>query len=276
MNSILRNNSVIHALLLVFAGMAALVLGDMLVSSLAGTANGPLYRSVLRFMIGAATLAFLIRAGWGKASGVTRLTTTGKRWWWIAFLPLSFFLLANLAGVDWSSLRVTPGSLLAWIGTNVSIGFVEESLYRGLLLFILLRAWGRTRSGLMAACVVQALLFGSLHVLNLLGGAPLIPTIFNAVFATIVGMAFGAAYAYSGSLWTCIVLHAAIDMAGSMKEAFGTVEHVAKTAEHVAKESQSLSVFIPSLVVIVFVSLLPSVWFAYRSDLHQENDSTTA
>ncbi len=95
------------------------------------------------------------------------------------------------------------------------------------------------------------------------------PTIFNSVFATIVGLAFGAAYAYSGSLWTCIVLHAAIDMAGSMKEAFGTLEHV-------PKEGQSLSVFIPSLVVVVFVSLLPSVWFAYRSDLHQENASTTA
>ncbi len=89
---------VIRALLLVFAGMAVLVLADMLVSSLADTANGPLYRSVLRFMIGTAALAFLIRTGCGKATGVTRLTTTGKRWWWIAFLPLSFFLLANLAG----------------------------------------------------------------------------------------------------------------------------------------------------------------------------------
>ncbi len=268
MDARMCKKSVIHTLLLVFAGMAALVLGDMLVSSLAGTANGPLYRSVLRFMIGTATLIYLIRAGWGKASGVTRLTTTGKRWWWVAFLPLSFFLLANLAGVDWSSIRVTPGPFLAWIGTNASIGFVEESLYRGLLLFILLKVWGRTRSGLMAACVVQALLFGSLHVLNLLGGAPLMPTVFNAVFATIVGMAFGAAYAYSGSLWTCIVLHAAIDMAGSLEEAFGAVDHV-------AKEGQSLSVFIPSLVVLVFVSLLPSVWFAYRSDLHEGTTATT-
>lgn len=248
--------------------MVVLVLGDMLVSGLASTETGPLLRSMLRLMIGMAILVFQIRAGWGREAGVTRLATTGKKRWWIAFLPLSFFLLANLNNLDGASLHITPASLVGWIATNASIGFVEETLFRGFLLFILLNVWGKTRRGLIAACVVQALFFGSFHVLNLLSGAPLIPVLFNAVFATIVGVAFGAAYAYSGSLWTCVVLHSAIDMAGSANEAFGSVEQV-------AEKSFSLSVFIPSLVVVVFVSLIPSLWFAYRSELRSETKLNT-
>ena len=69
-------------------------------------------------------------------------------------------------------------------------------------------------------------------------------------------------YAYSGSLWTCIFLHTAIDMAGSANDALGVMDQV-------KEQSVSMSSFIPSMVVVIIFSLLPAFWFAYRSELRQ-------
>ena len=264
----IHTHPVRSAVLLVFAGMTLLVLGDMAVSSLADASSASLYRSLLRFSLGAAILVSLTRAGWGREAGVTQLAPTGKKAWGIAFLPLSFYLVANVSGLD-GSLHMTPGAFLDWVSMNLAVGLVEEALYRGFALFILLKAWGSTRRGLVLACIVQALLFGPFHLLNLLSGESLGAVLPNAVFATIVGVAFGAAYAYSGSLWTCVVLHALIDMAGSANEAMGIVEHV-------PEKSFSLSTFLPSLLVLVVVSLLPSLWFAYRSDLRPRTSAAAS
>ena len=153
------------------------------------------------------------------------------------------------------------GSLQSQSFSSVRDSLEElASLFSLFALFILLEAWGKTRRGLVAACVVHALLFGPMHLLNVLSGEPLLLVLSNSVFATIVGVAFGAAYAYSGSLWTGVVLHGLIDMAANANEALGGVERVAET-------HFSLSSFIPSLLVVVLFSLLPSLWFLYKADL---------
>ena len=250
------------ALLLVLGGMCLLVVGDLILSALVLTPDSTIYKSFLRLVLGIVLFVFLIRSGNGKASGATRLVTTRKKYWWAAFLPLSFFLLANFSSQDWSALNYTAPSVLTWITNNASVGFVEEALYRGIGLFLLLHAWGKTRSGLLAAIGVQAIIFGSFHVLNLLSGAPVLPVLVNSAFAMIVGFGFGAAYAYSGSLWTCIFLHTAIDMAGSANDALGVMDQV-------KEQSMSMSSFIPSMVVVIIFSLLPAFWFACRSELRQ-------
>ncbi len=54
-----------------------------------------------------------------------------------------------------------------------------------------------------------------------------------------------------------------------MEETFGGVEQV-------AKGSRGLSVFLPGPMVLVFVSLRPSMRFAYRSDPRPENTPPAA
>ena len=247
----------------VFSGMALMVLGDMAASRVFEKSSAGWYQSLSRFLLGTAFLIFLVRAGWSKKVGVTCWFTSSKKYGWTAFLPLSFFLLANLSSWDWSSFQFTPVSVLGWISKNFAIGFVEETMFRGFALFILLEAWGKSKKGILAACLVQALLFGPFHLLNLLSGDPLSLVLTNAVFATIVGVAFGAAYASSGSLWTCVLLHTAIDMAAQGNEAFTNVEKV-------VDNNPTLSNFIASLVVVMIVSLLPSLWFILRSDLRSQ------
>lgn len=246
--------------------MFVLVAGDALVSAWVAPSFAGATGSLLRFVLGAIILAFLIRCGWGRRAGITRLKATRKRFWWTGFLPLSIFLLANLGGLDSSSWNFTRATMLSWIVENTAVGFVEEVLFRGFALFILLEARGKTRRGLVAACIVQALLFGPLHLLNVLGGEPLMLVLSNSVFATIVGVAFGAADAYSGSLWTCVVLHGLIDMAASANEVLGGKERVVET-------TFSLSSFLPSLVVVVFVSLLPSLWILYKAGLRSSHNA---
>ena len=65
------------------------------------------------------------------------------------------------------------------------------------------------------------------------------------------------------------MLPAAIDLAVSMEETFGGIEQV-------AKGSRGLSVFLPSPVVLVFVSPRPSMRFAHRSDPRPETTPPAA
>lgn len=256
-------------LLTVCAGMGALVVGEALLSTWVTASSAALIGSLLRLTIGAVFISFLIRRGLGSRAGVTCLTAANKPFWLIGFSPLCFFLFANLSGLNPSSWQLTTTILLAWFVENISVGFFEEVLFRGWALYILLQAWGATRRGLVTACIVQALLFGPLHLLNALGDEPIMLVLSNTVFATIVGIAFGAAYAYSRSLWTCVTIHTLINMAASANGVLGPNEPLAEKAF-------SLSTFLPSLVVVIVLSLLPSIWILYKVDLRSShNDQET-
>lgn len=92
-----------------------------------------------------------------------------------------------------------------------SAAFGEELLFRGFVLGRLAQAGGGSRAALHGAIVAQALLFGSLHAYQGVGG-------FLATSA--VGLVMGYLWLFTGrNLWAPIVLHGAIDFI-SMTAAF--------------------------------------------------------
>lgn len=48
-------------------------------------------------------------------------------------------------------------------------GLFEEILYRGFVMNGLLSHWGNSRKGVIKAVVISAVLFGVLHMINLMG-----------------------------------------------------------------------------------------------------------
>ena len=88
------------------------------------------------------------------------------------------------------------------------IGFVEEVFFRGLILRAL------APGGLWKAAVASAVIFGMMHLLNLLFGADLVATLMQTVYATAMGFGFAAVTLRTGALWPLVAIHAAIDLAG--------------------------------------------------------------
>ncbi len=152
------------------------------------------------------------RWGWLRSAGMTVLGS-GRLWLLTAGLTV-FVIVANQLGffrevalhlsASWGT-----GEAQAILRRQVVVGFVEETLFRGFLLYALVRVWGNTRRGLLAALTIPALIFGLTHILQRLIGNPLDDTLMTMLNAFIGGLWYGALVLLGGSIWPVVLLHAA-------------------------------------------------------------------
>jgi membrane protease YdiL (CAAX protease family) len=88
------------------------------------------------------------------------------------------------------------------------VGFVEETVFRGIILYALVRVWGTTKPRLFAAVVVQAALFGIPHVLQAFVGLSPLTALVNVANTFVSGLWLGLLVLSVGTLWPAMVLHA--------------------------------------------------------------------
>jgi membrane protease YdiL (CAAX protease family) len=155
------------------------------------------------------------RLGWLRPAGIACLG--GWRLW-----LLTLALVLYVCGAYHYAFFGTPffdvGLLIrlpearAILGRQLIVGFVEETLFRGVLLYALVRAWGTSRRGLFAAVLTPALLFGVLHLLQLTTGQELAATLAVILNGLVGGFWLGALVRRWGSLWPGVILHALSNM----------------------------------------------------------------
>lgn len=97
------------------------------------------------------------------------------------------------------------------------VGLVEETLFRGIILYVLVRAWGYTRRGIWVAVIVQGLFFGLFHILQVTVGMSIESVLVNIVSSAVSGIWWAALVLAFDSLWPAIVLHAASNSAVLVK-----------------------------------------------------------
>lgn len=121
---------------------------------------------------------------------------------------------------------------------------LEEWLFRRLLL-----GWLRKRLSVERALVIQAVLFGVLH---LDGGTA------GGVFAALLlGVILGAMYVHTGALWMCAVTHGSVN-------AFVVIIGV-RWASDAGPISSGMNPWLPFAgSVFLYVVLAPLAWFAWR------------
>ncbi|MBR6737961.1 MAG: CPBP family intramembrane metalloprotease [Clostridia bacterium] len=115
------------------------------------------------------------------------------------FLPLILIVSVNL----WNGFNVknTPLEILFHTITMLNVGFIEELIFRGYLFKMM------EKSNVKVAIIVSALTFGIGHIVNLLNGAELIPTLLQICYAVSIGYLFVIIFYKSGSIWPCIIAH---------------------------------------------------------------------
>jgi membrane protease YdiL (CAAX protease family) len=107
---------------------------------------------------------------------------------------------------DWS-VFARSGEARRMLVREGIVGFVEETIFRGIILYALVRVWGRSRSGLIASVIVQAALFGALHILHAGVGSPLSTVLMVVTNCFLSGIWWGAIVLRWENLWPTIVLH---------------------------------------------------------------------
>lgn len=133
--------------------------------------------------------------------GLCRSGVPAKRF--LYYLPLA--VIASTALWSGTGLPYGPAGTVCFVISMCCVGFLEEVIFRGLLF----RAM--EKDGLKTAAAVSALTFGLGHIVNLFNGSgrTLASSVFQIVFAILVGFALVLIFIRSGSLIPCILFHSA-------------------------------------------------------------------
>ncbi|OPA76857.1 CAAX protease family protein [Paenibacillus selenitireducens] len=144
-----------------------------------------------------ALLIYLSVRGKWSALGFSSLSNIAAKNW-IFYLPL----LAILITLCLKGFKENSGSdILLYVGFTLMVGFVEETLYRGLILQTLLR------KSVGAAVITSSILFAVTHVLNILSGQNTFDTILQIVYALLVGLALALLIIKNHNIFPLIIFH---------------------------------------------------------------------
>jgi hypothetical protein len=143
----------------------------------------------------------LTRMSWWKVTGFRAARSPRDLLYFV--VPLVPMVINWLPGIDLSSAR----HLFGVLALTLMVGFVEETVFRGLMITAL-RSRGEWR-----AVLVPAVLFGLTHALNVLAGKSGTEAIAQVAYAMAIGFAFGALLLHKGILWPLVLAHFLIDFA---------------------------------------------------------------
>ena len=87
----------------------------------------------------------------------------------------------------------------------INVGFIEEIIFRGFLFKMM------EKDNIKTAIIVSSVTFGIGHIVNLLNGAELIPTLLQICYAIATGYLFVIIFIKSESLFPCIVTHCLVN-----------------------------------------------------------------
>ena len=132
--------------------------------------------------------------------GLRKVTDSKK---YLYFIPLLLIGTVNLR--NGISINNSKGEIICHILTMINVGFIEEIIFRGFLFKMM------SKNNVKRAIIVSSITFGIGHIVNLLNGADLIPTLMQICYAISLGYLFVIIFYKSKSLIPCIITHSLIN-----------------------------------------------------------------
>ena len=105
----------------------------------------------------------------------------------------------------------------------IFIGITEEFMCRAWIQNEFIERYGKTRRQVIISICLASLIFGIIHLSNLLTGQTLLETVMQVLQATSGGMLFGAVYYRTKNIWSVVTIHAFWDFAILLGE-MGTIK----------------------------------------------------
>jgi membrane protease YdiL (CAAX protease family) len=167
----------------------------------------PVTATIGRLILTLGVVLLLWRFGWLKDSGVTR---SGR--WWVWLLALSSIIYYAWAGLYsfFGEAKISASDLsLVPVKTYLTQGVValsEEIAFRGMVLYALMRAWGKTTFGKIGSVTLTSLLFAVLHFIQFF--TLNFSTVLLLIIQTaIIALWWGSLVQSGGSIWPVVVIH---------------------------------------------------------------------
>ena len=118
---------------------------------------------------------------------------------------------------------VTAGAeqLILFALECVFVASFEELTFRGIVFPLLLSRFGAGKRERASAVLASSLLFGLMHLVNLISGAGVGETFLQAGYTFLIGAMFAVVLLCTGDLVVCIVLHTVYNFGGMLVPTLG-------------------------------------------------------
>ena len=152
--------------------------------------------SIINILLSILFIIFIIKNKLGNYYGLTTFPSPKK---YLYFIPLILIISVNF----WIVINIytTPFEFIFYIIFLISVGFLEEIIFRGFLFKMM------EKDNVKTAIIVSSVTFGIGHIINLFNGADILPTLMQIMYATAAGYLFVTIFYKSKSLWPCIITH---------------------------------------------------------------------
>ncbi len=206
--------------------IVSMILFQFVISPLLGTSKDSemISNSVLRMLGGSGFIILLLGFGYRK---IFHFKHAGQAL--IIMIPAFLISLNNfpiIAFLGGRAQLIDPiYRVFLFFIECLSVGFFEEIIFRGLLLMLLIERLSTKKHGIWIAVISSSILFGMIHLINLINGASLSGTLLQVIYSTLMGMLWAVMYLRTKNLWLTMVLHATYNFFGQVMFYLGTVNN---------------------------------------------------
>ena len=168
--------------------------------------------SFIRIMFGIFALILMKKIHQDKFR--EQFTTKIPKSTWLFSIPFFMYL-----GLQFLYLPIAENLTIAYIsafvlscGQQLATGFFEETASKGLVMSGMLLKWKRTVRGRICIVFISGILFGTLHILNVIFNGNIIACIWQSLYSSAFGVFLAAIYLHSNNIVLCMIFHAIWDI----------------------------------------------------------------
>jgi membrane protease YdiL (CAAX protease family) len=166
------------------------------------------------------------RLGWLKGAGITKSGT--YQTWLISIIGTVYFALASLysfygkPSFDFSNL-FNLSSSCGIISMQTLVCIDEEMLFRGAILYILVRSWRNTQKGIFGAVILMSAIFALFHIIWFISSGISLATVLFLIEAIIISIWYAAMVIKGGSIWPAFLAHFVVNTVVALQGASGSI-----------------------------------------------------
>ena len=223
MMKIIKNNYQIILYVLLIVGM--LVIDRLNIEwSKNELASSMIENSILRFAGGVIFLVILISYGYGN---LFKFNAPVKAL--VIIIPAFIVAINNFpisAYLNGRTEVIEPvHNIYLFLLESFSVGFFEEIIFRGMILMLLLGKLQNKSHGVLKAIIISSLIFGFVHLFNIIQGASYGNTMLQIGYSFLMGLLFAVLYLRTKNIWLIMILHALYNFFGQVMFQVGEVSN---------------------------------------------------
>lgn len=122
--------------------------------------------------------------------------------------------------------RIGTSAILHILIMSITVGLCEEFVFRGIIVNVLKEQYGNTKKGIYVTVFTTGIIFGLIHLTNILAGASVKGTIVQALCVMALGSYLAAVYVRSRNIWSMAFLHGLNDFSVFLYAEASTIQSV--------------------------------------------------